>query len=109
MKKPISPPRKHFIAKNEGFTCKKCGALVSPLGRSYRNHCPFCMYSLHVDRDVPGDRLSECQGLMKPLRLEKGNRKGWLGMDVIHRCETCGKTIKNLLAEDDQWERIGKI
>lgn len=100
--------RKNFIAKDEGFTCLNCGKKIPPLGRSYRNHCKFCLYSLHVDREIPGDRASNCHGLMKPISLESGSRKGYLGMDVIHECEKCGKRIKNLLNEGDSWENIEK-
>ncbi|WDF05905.1 RNHCP domain-containing protein [Shouchella hunanensis] len=32
---------------------------------SYRNHCPFCLYSKHQDI-IPGDRASTCGGLMEP-------------------------------------------
>ncbi|MDQ5968548.1 MAG: hypothetical protein QG561_147 [Patescibacteria group bacterium] len=50
-----------FIMRNETFTCVHCGIQVSqhPTG-SARNHCPVCLYSLHVDESVPGDRLSDC-------------------------------------------------
>lgn len=30
-------------------------------GSNHRNHCPNCLYSLHVDIE-PGDRESECGG-----------------------------------------------
>ena len=100
----MTQKRTNFIALDEGFTCKNCEAKVSPLGKGYRNHCPFCLHSLHVDKTVPGDRASECGGLMTPLSLEAGSRKGYLGFDVVHRCERCGKTIKNLLNEGDAWE-----
>lgn len=100
--------RKNFIAIDEGFTCKKCGKGVEPLGKGYRNHCAFCLYSLHVDKEIPGDRASPCGGLMAPLRFESGSRKGYLGFDVVHRCERCGKEIRNLLDEGDAWERVKK-
>ncbi|WP_419962425.1 RNHCP domain-containing protein [Psychrobacillus sp. BM2] len=31
---------------------------------SFRNHCPFCLFSKHLD-NYPGDRSSECQDLMR--------------------------------------------
>ena len=102
----MSHVRKNFIARDEGFTCQQCNKSVKPLGRGNRNHCPFCLYSLHVDHNVPGDRASECKSLMKPLRLEKGSRKGYLNCDVIHECVRCKKQIKNLLAEDDEWQNL---
>lgn len=99
----MNQTRKKFITIDEPFTCKKCGGKVEPLGNTCRNHCPNCLYSLHVDEKIPGDRKSTCQGLMKPTHLEKGSRKGYLGFDVVHECEKCGKVMKNRLAEDDDW------
>ena len=57
-----------FIMRNETFTCHKCGKDVTlhPTG-SARNHCPYCLYSLHVDTESPGDRASDCHGLMDPI------------------------------------------
>lgn len=36
---------------NETFVCKNCGRTVVPegAGSDHRNHCPNCLYSLHVD------------------------------------------------------------
>lgn len=88
-----------FIARQEPFICEHCGAEVLPLSNgSYRNHCPHCLYSKHVDAKGPGDRASVCQGLMKPTALEQRSRKGWM---IIHVCELCGKTIPNIAAPDD--------
>lgn len=52
-------------ACNETFTCKVCGWICSPqgAGTDHRNHCPNCLSSLHVD-DEPGDRASDCGGIM---------------------------------------------
>ena len=102
----MSHQRKNFIARDESFKCQHCDRDVEPLGRGCRNHCPHCLHSLHVDKDIPGDRLSPCKALMKPLHLESGSRKGYLGFDLLHECTRCGKKIKNLLAEDDQWEQL---
>lgn len=104
----MSHNRKNFIARDEGFSCKKCSKPVEPLGKGYRNHCPHCLYSLHVDKNLPGDRASECGGLMTPIRLESGSRKGYLGFDILHRCERCRKEIKNILNEGDNWEGVIK-
>ncbi len=65
---------------NGYFVCKNCGKKVKfeAIGTKNRNHCPFCLYSLHVDRKFAGDRASSCQGLMKPIGLtfkkEKPNK-----------------------------------
>lgn len=39
--------------ENTAFTCLHCGRQVLPLTNgSFRDHCPFCLYSLHVDEEV---------------------------------------------------------
>ena len=98
--------RKNFIVINEDFTCKNCGNKVDPLKGSCRNHCPKCLYSLHVDEKVPGDRESECGALMEPSGLEHKGKKGW---QIIHKCEKCGKEQLNIVAEDDDQDTIQKI
>ena len=83
--------------ENTGFICEHCGAKVFPLTNgSFRNHCPFCLYSKHVD-EQPGDRASECGGLMEPVGVEYSGAKGW---QIVHRCTRCGKTVRNKVAED---------
>lgn len=88
-----------FIARQEPFTCESCGKDVSPLPHgSYRNHCPFCLCSKHVDAAGPGDRASTCGGIMKPASLDYDGKKGW---SIIHVCTKCRKTIPNKAAPDD--------
>ncbi|MDA1061229.1 MAG: RNHCP domain-containing protein [bacterium] len=94
---------KNFITINEGFTCKKCGKDNPPHLSSCRNHCIKCLHSLHVDKETPGDRLSECHSLMPPFKVEKDGKKGWM---IYHKCEKCGKIIPNKAAEDDNFEEI---
>lgn len=84
--------------KNENcsFLCENCGREVVPLTNgSYRNHCPYCLYSKHVD-DIPGDRLSKCKGLMKPVGLEFKPKKGF---QIVHECIKCGVRKVNKVAE----------
>lgn len=91
---------KRFIGRgaNEGFTCVVCGAHVPPLANgSYRNHCPVCLHSVHVDRN-PGDRASECEGVLEPVAAEHDGKKGWV---IVHRCRTCGAIRRNRAALDD--------
>ena len=84
-------------SENSGFLCEYCGSEVLPLSNgSYRNHCPSCLYSLHVDI-APGDRASNCQGLMRPVRAEV-TKKGW---QILHKCEKCGFERMNIRAEDN--------
>lgn len=90
--------RKNFIAINGEFICENCKKKILALKNgSYRNHCPYCFYSKHVD-NIPGDRLSECGGLMMPIGYEYNSKKGYV---IIHKCLKCNKTIKNKLAFDD--------
>ena len=88
-----------FIARQEAFVCEHCGASVQPLAKgSYRNHCPRCLWSKHVDAEGPGDRASQCSGLMEPVALDQSGKKGWI---IQHRCTLCAKTIPNKAAPDD--------
>lgn len=83
---------------NQPFTCVVCGASVVPLaGGSYRNHCPVCLHSLHVDVN-PGDRASDCGGILEPVAVEHSGKKGWV---VVHRCRRCGEVRRNRAALDD--------
>jgi hypothetical protein len=82
--------------ENTGFVCEHCGKLVLPLTNgSYRNHCPFCLYSKHLD-EHPGDRNSFCKGLMEPVHLIHHSKKGF---QIIHRCLTCNEVRANKMAE----------
>ncbi|MFX4293225.1 RNHCP domain-containing protein [Streptomyces bohaiensis] len=84
-------------AQNQGFTCENCARPVTPLRNgSYRNHCPHCLWSKHVD-EHPGDRASECRGLMRPERVDQPRGKG---LAVVHRCTSCGFTRPNRIADD---------
>lgn len=97
-----------FIARNDGFVCENCHKQVEPIiyGGSYRNHCPFCLYSKHVDGDIPGDRASPCQGLMEPIGV---TTKSGGEFTLIHKCVTCGFQRLNRIAGDDDTDLITKI
>jgi hypothetical protein len=58
---------KLFTKTVEDFVCEHCGEKV--VGDGYTNHCPKCLWSKHVDIN-PGDRASECQGMMKPINVD---------------------------------------
>lgn len=62
----------------------------------YRNHCPACLWSMHVD-DNPGDRASACGGPMRPAGLDQRSGKGWM---IMHRCIECGTARPNRVAVD---------
>jgi len=95
----MSERKNPYHGGNEPFTCTNCGLDVAPLaGGGQRNHCPGCLCSLHVDGPVPGDRASECGGLMRPISVDRSAKKGWV---IVQRCETCGMTRRNKAANDD--------
>ena len=57
----------NFKRKIEDFVCGNCGENIK--GDGYTNHCPKCLWSKHVDIN-PGDRASDCGGLMEPSKME---------------------------------------
>ncbi|MCK6505125.1 tRNA lysidine(34) synthetase TilS [Myxococcota bacterium] len=77
--------RTNPIHRDEAFTCAWCGAAVEPGGAMVRDHCPYCLRSLHVDV-VPGDRAAGCGGLLEPVSLELVGGQ----VHVHHRCARCG-------------------
>ncbi len=79
-----------FQKNDNGFICAHCGREVLPLGYSSRNHCPFCLYSLHVDVN-PGDRAADCGGPLRPVRADPDPKRGYI---LTHRCERCGATSR---------------
>jgi DNA-directed RNA polymerase subunit RPC12/RpoP len=90
---------KRFIKNDSGFICKNCGKSIEPLKYTSRNHCPYCLYSLHVDI-MPGDRKNSCGGVLKPILSEPSPniKKGYV---ITFKCDKCGKTIRNKAAADD--------
>lgn len=97
-----------FIARNDSFKCKNCGKKVEPIkwGGSYRNHCPFCLFSKHVDGPIPGDRANDCLGLMNPISLISRRTGEFV---LIHKCQRCGFSRFNRVAGDDDAELLTKI
>ena len=94
--------KKRFTMLNETFICENCNFEVSkhPSG-SARNHCPNCLYSKHLDAEFPGDRASDCHGLMRVIWLDHRKNKGLM---LVHECSTCWKKMLNRVAEDDNQE-----
>ncbi|WP_084678745.1 RNHCP domain-containing protein [Actinopolymorpha alba] len=96
--------------ENAGFDCLRCGLPVPPLvSGSFRNHCPYCLWSRHVDVE-PGDRAARCGGRMRPT--EVAHRRG-KGLTLVHRCERCGHLSPNRVALDDpvpdSAEELGRL
>lgn len=93
---------KKFKRTIENFVCENCGKEV--IGNGYTNHCPNCLYSKHVDIN-PGDRMSTCGGLMKPIEIQQKNGE----FIILHRCEKCGFERKNKVVDGDNFDEIIKI
>ncbi len=87
---------KRFIKNDDGFICAHCGKEVQPLGYTSRNHCPFCLWSLHVDVN-PGDRASECGGELEPVSVLPDAKRGYI---IVHRCRRCGALRRNKAAHE---------
>ena len=89
------------------FACKTCGRTVVPegAGSDHRNHCPYCLWSKHLDIN-PGDRASDCGGLLVPVHAEISPKKGYV---IVHKCEKCGEIHKNKAATDDSISLIIKL
>lgn len=87
---------KLFKKNDSGFTCVNCGKEVLPLGYTSRNHCPFCLFSLHVDVN-PGDRASDCGGLLEPISALPDAKKGYI---IVSRCRKCGAVRRNKSAHE---------
>ena len=85
---------KRFSKNDSGFICKNCGKEGLPLEVSSRNHCPFCLCSLHVDVN-PGDRANESMGIMDAIRVEPDSKKGFI---IIHKCRKCNAIKRNKAA-----------
>jgi len=85
---------RRFTRCREDFMCKHCGQDVT--GDGYTNHCPRCLYSMHVDIN-PGDREHQCHGLMQPVLVEVKSG-GYL---ITHRCLKCGVEKPNHSASND--------
>ncbi len=86
---------------DENFRCENCGREVQKLNYTARDHCPYCLYSKHVDIN-PGDRANPCQGLLRPVDLEKFKDT----YKIVYTCEKCQETHKNIIANDDNMEAI---
>jgi hypothetical protein len=98
------------------FKCSHCHQAIidiENIGTRHRNHCPKCLWSLHVDDMISGDRKSLCHGQMEPVGLtfknEGKNKYGKLRQGelmIIHSCKSCDKISINRIAGDDESEMI---
>jgi hypothetical protein len=93
------------------FKCAHCRALVSSAhllsGVNNRNHCPYCLWSRHLDLYAAGDRLSACKAPMKPIGLtlkmgrNKYRREARGELMLVHECSGCKVLSINRIAADD--------
>ena len=66
---------------------------------------PTALSSLHVDEE-PGDRASDCGGIMEPVAVWVRKGGEWA---IIHRCKRCGKLSSNRVAADDNPMKLMSI
>jgi len=92
---------KKFYMIDEEFICENCKEKVEKLNYTARDHCPYCLYSKHVDIN-PGDRSNTCCGLLKPIGIEKYKNT----YKIIYKCHKCGKLHKNIASSDDDFNKI---
>lgn len=86
---------------DESFVCENCGKTIEPLVYSARDHCPYCLFSKHVDI-LPGDRANKCHGLLEPIKIEKFKNT----YKIVYKCQKCHQTHKNIMANDDDMDII---
>jgi hypothetical protein len=102
-----------------GFQCAHCSNFVSAAhmlsGVNNRNHCPYCLWSRHLDLFAAGDRLSACKGRMKPVGLTMKKRRNKYRLEsggelmLIHECVECGALSINRIAADDDPDSIMEV
>ena len=95
-----SQPSNFLVHATQPYLCENCGQSV--LGGRYNNHCPSCLWSKHLDEDTPGDRASECKGLMEPIGVVQKKGK-WR---ILHQCVNCHKQSVVDSAPDDNFDLI---
>jgi hypothetical protein len=108
---PAEEPPARFPGRGRGhtpeqsFTCGHCKRFVGllPSGGRQRNHCPFCLYSRHVDERRPGDRASACKSLMAPIgAFQRPNGEHC----IVHKCLGCDFERFNRIGADDDFELV---
>lgn len=86
---------------DEAFICENCNRQVEKLNKTARDHCPYCLYSKHLDIN-PGDRANECKGMLEPIGIEKFKNT----YKIIYKCKKCNQLHKNIVANDDNMDLI---
>jgi len=93
---------KKFQKRKEDFVCEKCGTEVK--GNGFTNHCSKCLWGKHVDIN-PGDRASDCGGMMEPIKVEQKGAK----FHIIHKCVKCGLEKPNVVSSEDDFDVLASI
>ena len=93
----IAQQRKNPIHLDSPFTCAHCQKPIPIGGRMVRDHCPYCLRSLHLDI-IPGDRAADCGGIMHPSRFEYNGDQIW----IHYRCSKCTHVWRIRSHPDDQ-------
>jgi len=115
---PEHPLRVHDPRETE-FPCVHCKRYIptsrEASGVNNRNHCPWCLYSRHMDSNTPGDRLAECHSKMTPIgftlkRTPKKYGRSIQGeLMLVHRCLGCGKISINRISGDDDPHMLYRV
>jgi hypothetical protein len=117
--------------RDGNFLCLHCRQPVSfdPIRSAVhnRNHCPYCLWSRHVDLVQAGDRLAACKAPMRPVGVAvKRTRKKYTGqamskhpggdpqggtgeLMLVHQCVECGKARVNRVAADDCYHTLWSV
>lgn len=88
-----------FTKINESFTCLNCNFSVPQAQSTCRDHCPKCLFSIHIDNN-PGDRASECKGTLKPFAWSMHKKKGYM---IHYKCLSCGEEKRNKFLQVDSF------
>jgi DNA-directed RNA polymerase subunit RPC12/RpoP len=105
-------------SSNNDFRCLHCSSFVSAMaalsGVHNRNHCPYCLWSRHLDLVAGGDRLSACKAPMRPigLTMKPGHNRYAPAVGelmLVHLCEDCGHLSINRIAADDDAQTLAGI
>ena len=101
------------------FRCAHCSYIVSSAhwlsGVNNRNHCPYCLWSRHLDLFEAGDRLAACKAPMRPVGLTQKNsrnkyaRFGSGELMLVHLCTDCERISINRIASDDVPQAIMEV
>jgi len=95
MKEPVNEIQ-NTAQPGSSLQCFHCHQPIpqSASGTHHRNHCPRCLWSVHLDNH-PGDRAAKCGEKMEPIAVQVRPNGEWL---LIHRCQRCHTLNANRIA-----------